>query len=219
VSGVGGDRQYNGRVYDPGTGFHDYGARMYWPGIARFVSADTYVGNVSNPASLNRYSYVLNNPYKYVDPDGRNPVALMNLGNRLAQWCQSGGCQAAGNYALAAAAAVAVWAGIEVATTAAEQPQAQPAQPVPATPEVATPPPPQSPVDPSLLTIPASAATATATATTMMAEHTKNARPSTQEKHQKGTARKDRDTKGGEKGDARRPYSRDGNKNKPKDDK
>jgi RHS repeat-associated protein len=39
-------------------------------------------------------------------------------------------------------------------------------------------------------------------------EHTKNARPSTEEKHQKGKARKQRDKKGGEKGDARRPYSR-----------
>ncbi len=36
-------------------------------------------------------------------------------------------------------------------------------------------------------------------------EHTKNARPSTEEKHQKGQARKKKD-KRGEKGDARRPY-------------
>lgn len=39
------------------------------------------------------------------------------------------------------------------------------------------------------------------------AEHTKNKRPSTKEKHQKGQARKSKD-KGGEKGDARRPYRR-----------
>jgi RHS repeat-associated protein len=114
-----GDRQYNGRVYDPGTGFHDYGARMYWPEIGRFISADTYAGDIANPASLNRYSYVWNNPYKYVDPNGRNPV-LMNLGQRFMQWCQSGGCQAAGNAALAAAAAVAAWAGIEIAKDAAK---------------------------------------------------------------------------------------------------
>lgn len=67
---VQGDRQYNGRVYDAGTGFHDYGARMYWPQIGRFISADTYAGDIKDPASLNRYSYVWNNPYKYVDPDG-----------------------------------------------------------------------------------------------------------------------------------------------------
>jgi RHS repeat-associated protein len=70
VSGQAGDRQYNGRVYDPGTGFHDYGARMYWPAIGRFISADSYQGDIASPASLNRYSYVLNNPYRYVDPTG-----------------------------------------------------------------------------------------------------------------------------------------------------
>ena len=65
-----GDRQYNGRVYDPGTGFHDYGARMYWPQVGRFISADSYRGEIANPASLNRYSYVHNNPSKYTDPTG-----------------------------------------------------------------------------------------------------------------------------------------------------
>ncbi len=73
VAGDGGDRQYNGRVFDPGTGFHDYGARMYCPQIGRFISADSVMGSPGNPASLNRYSYVHNNPYKYVDPDGRMP--------------------------------------------------------------------------------------------------------------------------------------------------
>ncbi|HYD41013.1 MAG TPA: RHS repeat-associated core domain-containing protein [Anaeromyxobacter sp.] len=76
ASGEQGDRQYNGRVYDPGTGFHDYGARMYWPQMGRFVSADPYPGDVSRPAGLNRYSYVLNNPYKYVDPSGNEEVSI-----------------------------------------------------------------------------------------------------------------------------------------------
>jgi RHS repeat-associated protein len=73
VAGVAGDRQYNGRVYDAGTGLHDYGARMYWPQIGRFVSADTYLGEIANPASLNKYAYVLNNPYRYRDPTGHSP--------------------------------------------------------------------------------------------------------------------------------------------------
>jgi RHS repeat-associated protein len=69
-----GDRQYNGRVLDPGTGFHDYGARMYWPEIGRFISADTEGPKIDVPQSLNRYSYVWNNPYRYVDPNGKWPV-------------------------------------------------------------------------------------------------------------------------------------------------
>lgn len=66
------DIQYNGRIYDPSTGFHDYGARLYWPEIGRFVSVDPAGTHLENPASLNRYAYVLNNPYRYVDPDGRS---------------------------------------------------------------------------------------------------------------------------------------------------
>jgi len=84
VDGVEGDRQYNGRVYDSGTGFRDYGARMYWPEIGRFVSADSHDGEIANPASLNRYSYVWNNPYKYVDPDGhqtRPPPRRLGAGS------------------------------------------------------------------------------------------------------------------------------------------
>ena len=36
----------------------------------RFLSADTIVPNPSNPQSLNRFSYVRNNPLKYTDPTG-----------------------------------------------------------------------------------------------------------------------------------------------------
>jgi len=71
-----GSRQYNGRVYDPGTGFHDYGARLYWPQIGRFISADSVMGSPGSPMTLNRYSYVLNNPYKYTDPTGHSELAF-----------------------------------------------------------------------------------------------------------------------------------------------
>lgn len=79
VPAVQGDRQYNGRVYDPGTGFHDYGARLYWPEIGRFVSVDSAGPSLANPMSFNRYSYTFNNPYKYTDPDGRNPLVVVGL--------------------------------------------------------------------------------------------------------------------------------------------
>jgi len=42
----------------------------------------------------------------------------------------------------------------------------------------------------------------------MAEEHTKHIRPSTREKHQKGQRRKQKNRKGGEKGDKRRLYNR-----------
>ncbi|MBP6804580.1 MAG: RHS repeat-associated core domain-containing protein [Chloroflexi bacterium] len=49
-------------------------ARFYAPYLNRFLSADTVVPNPTNPQSFNRYSYSLNNPINYTDPDGHNPA-------------------------------------------------------------------------------------------------------------------------------------------------
>jgi len=70
---VSAERQYNGRVVDFGTGFYDYGARMYWPLIGRFISADIAATDSSRPQSWNAYAYVLNTPYNHPDPTGHTP--------------------------------------------------------------------------------------------------------------------------------------------------
>lgn len=46
------------------------GAREYDPSLGRWLSADSIVPDPANPQSLNRYSYVSNNPLRYVDPSG-----------------------------------------------------------------------------------------------------------------------------------------------------
>jgi hypothetical protein len=46
----------NGRVYDPELG--------------RFLSADPFIQDPYNTQSFNRYSYCMNNPFKYTDPSG-----------------------------------------------------------------------------------------------------------------------------------------------------
>ncbi len=56
---------YTGKELDPGTGLEYYGARYYDPSKAsQFISPDPIISDIYNPQSLNRYSYVLNNPYK-----------------------------------------------------------------------------------------------------------------------------------------------------------
>ena len=51
-------------------GLYYYNARYYAPGLGRFISADTIVPDPTNPQSLNRYTYVLNSPLKFIDPSG-----------------------------------------------------------------------------------------------------------------------------------------------------
>jgi RHS repeat-associated protein len=63
------DKRFTGQRLDGATLYY-YGARYYDPTIGRFISADTLVLNPANPQSLNRYSYALNNPLRYVDPTG-----------------------------------------------------------------------------------------------------------------------------------------------------
>ncbi|SHI16108.1 RHS repeat domain-containing protein, partial [Desulfofustis glycolicus] len=78
-------RRYLGKELDPETGLLYFGARYLDGPVGRFVSADPVglvdplTGEVnqtilSNSQRLNRYVYGLNNPYRYVDPDGEFAV-------------------------------------------------------------------------------------------------------------------------------------------------
>lgn len=50
--------------------------RYYDPVIGRFYSNDPVGFSADNPMLFNRYAYANNNPYKFVDPDGRASIAL-----------------------------------------------------------------------------------------------------------------------------------------------
>lgn len=73
--------KFTGKELDTDTGLYDYGARYYDPVLSRFLSIDPWSGNLEDPQSLNKYSYTKNNPVKYVDPTGKNPLlAAMAVG-------------------------------------------------------------------------------------------------------------------------------------------
>ncbi|MDA8163109.1 MAG: RHS repeat-associated core domain-containing protein [Desulfobacteraceae bacterium] len=63
--------EFTGQEADPETGLYYYNARYYDPALSRFISADIFVQSPYDPQSLNRYSYVDNNPILYIDPTGR----------------------------------------------------------------------------------------------------------------------------------------------------
>ena len=50
----------------------DYNARFYGHSLGRFTQPDTIIPDPNNPQTLNRYSYVNNNPIKFVDPTGHS---------------------------------------------------------------------------------------------------------------------------------------------------
>jgi RHS repeat-associated protein len=75
------DFRFVGKENDKETGLYYFGARYMEAMIGRFVSPDP-VGAVDsragkpndktlrNPQRINLYAYGLNNPYRYIDPDG-----------------------------------------------------------------------------------------------------------------------------------------------------
>ncbi len=66
------DRKFTGQTEDEAAGLYWYASRAYDPAIGRFVSPDPIVPAPANPQSLNRYSYVYNNPLGFVDPSGNS---------------------------------------------------------------------------------------------------------------------------------------------------
>ena len=59
--------------YDAETGFYHTAFRYYQPKLGSWTSPDPAgmgAADASNPQSLNRYAYVLNNPINFFDPLG-----------------------------------------------------------------------------------------------------------------------------------------------------
>lgn len=72
---------YTGHTVDSSTGLVYMKARHYDPVIGRFYSNDPVGFIASNPMMFNRYAYANNNPYTFVDPDGREGENTTNQDN------------------------------------------------------------------------------------------------------------------------------------------
>lgn len=68
---------FAGSPFDASTGLSYMGARYYDPVTGRFMGVDPVGFQEGNVHSFNRYAYANNNPYRYIDPDGRQAVELV----------------------------------------------------------------------------------------------------------------------------------------------
>jgi len=87
--------RFTSKEYDEETGLYYYGARYYEPRLSRWMSADPAGWDLINPMepdgeggwkpkqshsvieATNWYSYVSNNPVKYVDPTGMESSSML----------------------------------------------------------------------------------------------------------------------------------------------
>lgn len=76
---------YRGEAFDPNVGFYYLRARWMDPGVGRFVTQDTYMGNGADPASLHKYIYTHSNPVNAVDPSGHFQMNELMMGLQLQQ--------------------------------------------------------------------------------------------------------------------------------------
>ncbi len=61
---------YNGESYNPNIESQYLRARYYDVVNGNFLTEDSYLGNINEPLTLNRYNYCISNPLMYTDPSG-----------------------------------------------------------------------------------------------------------------------------------------------------
>ncbi|MCD4792171.1 MAG: RHS repeat-associated core domain-containing protein [Bacteroidales bacterium] len=77
LSGIINRRGYTGHEMLPQFGIINMNGRLYDPALGRMLSPDNYIQMPDFTQNFNRYSYVLNNPLKYVDPNGEIVILIV----------------------------------------------------------------------------------------------------------------------------------------------
>ena len=70
------DWRYQGSWNDTSTGIYWVVTRWYAPGLGRFISEDSLLGEPTNPLSRHLYAYAEGDPVGGWDPDGRSSVSV-----------------------------------------------------------------------------------------------------------------------------------------------
>jgi RHS repeat-associated protein len=66
--------QFTGKERDPESNLDNFGARYNSSQMGRFMSPDPLGGKLVDPQTLNKYSYVRNNPVTLTDPTGLHTI-------------------------------------------------------------------------------------------------------------------------------------------------
>jgi len=78
-------RGYTGHEHLDAVGLIHMNGRVYDPLIGRMTSADPFVPDAMNGQAWNRYSYVVNNPLQFTDPDGYCFLGLCGIGKAISR--------------------------------------------------------------------------------------------------------------------------------------
>ena len=71
VQDTGNEYKFTGKEYDDENSLQYFGARYLDNNTARLYSIDPWNGDLTDPQTLNKYAYALNNPLRYNDPSGQ----------------------------------------------------------------------------------------------------------------------------------------------------
>ena len=70
---------YTGGIYDQSTGLYYLNARYYNPEDGRFMTENSYRGEIMNPETGHLYVYCANNPVNYADSSGHFAAAMYTV--------------------------------------------------------------------------------------------------------------------------------------------
>lgn len=74
---------YNAEDYNPNLEVQYLRARYYDVEREDFLTEDTYLGNLTDPLTLNRYNYVKSSAPNYVDPSGHTADTILDVASAV----------------------------------------------------------------------------------------------------------------------------------------